>query len=998
MAGKNSKNYEIAYKLAAKLDKKYNQAFEKAESIASKTAKNIKKVMLTAVAGIGATAFIASSTNDFINFEQSMREVFTLLPGISREAMDDMSEQVKKASLDMGVLPEETVPALYQALSAGVPKDNVFDFLNKANMAATGGVTSLETAVDGLTTVVNSYGSDVIDAGKASDLMFTAVKAGKTTFEELSNSLYNVLPTASASGVAFEDITAALATMTSQGVPTASATNKISKSIQELSDKSTAVGKKFDKVSGKSFKQFIAEGGNMQGALQLLEKYANDTGVGVNELFSSVEAGSAAIALTGKGTEKFSSSLKEMENSLGATEAAFNTMEESFADVLEDLKVKFAVMKLTVGKFGAIVLTNVIGAFEKLGSVISTSVNGAIDKNSNKIWTLQYQFNLLRNKLNDLTGTITGSFGVSLEDIADVTITKVIDVLSFLINKASDVVNFFSSNWSKISIKVNKTGNIFLEFGKSVLNLASTIYERLKPAIIVIGSAVASAVPIAIDIFTGFLSIVTKIINFVADNWSIFEKIIICLTPFGPIVMGIVKVLGEFLPKLIELGALEGVIVGVVGAFLAFKSIMSVMNTFKKVSDTTKNISKGFKLLKAAMSPTMITVGLVAIAIGALIVIGVLLYKNWDKITAKATELKDSFINVVDNLSEKFPIIGDVISTVTGYISAQIANVKLIFSGIIDFVVGVFTGDWERAWTGIKNIFSGIFGGMVENVKLPISIILSVFNNLIDKISERFPMIGAIISTVTGYISAQIANIKLIFTGVIDFITGVFTGDWEKAWIGITSIFDGIFGGIAEMAKLPINTIITMINGLIDKINGISFDVPSWVPMLGGETVGVTIPKIPMFAKGTESSPSTFIAGEKGAELITNRPNSKIFTALETGNILQNLAKLSKIISKGNDDGDNDDGYDGDDNNNNFDRFKFGKGNNGNVGNNGGNGNDGITLHYSPTISISGNNSDNEEIKTLIESLLAKDKLELVKLIKDILRQEKERNMRLSNA
>src|SRR5690554_3689738 len=98
----------------------------------------------------------------------------------------------------MGVVTKDVVPALYQSLSAGVPKDNVFEFLEVANKAAIGGIAKLETSVDGLSSVVNAYGSDVLDVGKASDLMFTAIRLGKTSFDELSSSLYNVIPTASA--------------------------------------------------------------------------------------------------------------------------------------------------------------------------------------------------------------------------------------------------------------------------------------------------------------------------------------------------------------------------------------------------------------------------------------------------------------------------------------------------------------------------------------------------------------------------------------------------------------------------------------------------------------------------------------------------------------------------------------------------------------------------------------------------------------------------------
>ena len=186
-----------------------------------------------AVAGAAVAGVAIKGVSEFIKFEDQMNEVFTLLPDISGQAMDEMRGQVLDVAGEMGRLPEEIVPALYQSLSAGVPKDNVFEFLDIAHQAALGGVTELETAVDGISSVMNAYGSDVVSATDASDLMFTAVRLGKTTFGELSASLSNVTPIASAMGVNFADVTAALAAMTAQGTPTAQATTQMRALLQE---------------------------------------------------------------------------------------------------------------------------------------------------------------------------------------------------------------------------------------------------------------------------------------------------------------------------------------------------------------------------------------------------------------------------------------------------------------------------------------------------------------------------------------------------------------------------------------------------------------------------------------------------------------------------------------------------------------------------------------------------------------------------------------------
>lgn len=336
-----------------------------AEKQVNKFSKNIKKTGAAIGAGMskagrgltaGVTLPLAAAGAGFMalsgkaaNFENQMNEVFTLLPNMSKTAMDAMTQDVLDFSREMGTLPSETVPALYQAISAGVPKENVFDFLTVANKAAVGGVTALNTAVDGITSVVNAYGEDVIGAAEASDQMFTAVKLGKTTFEELSQSLFNVIPTASALGVGFGDVTAALATMTAQGTPTRVATTYLRQMMIDLSKEGTKTSDAFKEIAGVGFQEFIAQGGNVQGALKIMEQAAAENNVTLQDMFGSVEAGQAALALTGKGAEGFASNIEAMAGSVGATDKAFATMDDGASRSMAKLKAEFSATMIEIG-------------------------------------------------------------------------------------------------------------------------------------------------------------------------------------------------------------------------------------------------------------------------------------------------------------------------------------------------------------------------------------------------------------------------------------------------------------------------------------------------------------------------------------------------------------------------------------------------------------------------------------------------------------------------
>lgn len=203
------------------------------------------------------------------------------------------------------------------------------------------------------------------------------------------------------------------------------------------------------------------------------------------------------------------------------------------------------------------------------------------------------------------------------------------------------------------------------------------------------------------------------------------------------------------------------------------------------------------------------------------------------------------------------------ITTATGHGQELISGVKETLQGFIDFFAGIFTGDTERTAAGI----AGIFGGLKNAVGAVIDGIRDWLNGLLDWIDKKTngklkPLITgikAIVTAVFGNIKQTVGNvideIKTIFSGLIKFISGVFSGDFDKAWEGIKDIFKGILNTIIDLLNGAINIIIKGLNWLIKQMNKISFDVPSWVPFVGGKSIGVNIDYIsenvlPRLAKG----------------------------------------------------------------------------------------------------------------------------------------------------
>ena len=314
--------------------------------------KSVAKFGATAgVAFAGVAAGVATKgITAFADFEKGMNEVMTLLPGAGEEAFGELSKQTKDFAKEFGVLPDKAIPALYSALSAGVPKDNVFEFMEGAQMAAKGGVTELETAVDALSSVVNAYGAETITAAESSDLLLTAVRLGKTTFEEMASEVYKVAPIASAVGVPFENLTAAIANLTAQGTPTAQAATQLKSAMAELAKEGTKADQAFRDLSGEGLATFLEGGGTFEEALVMLKDGADAAGISVLDMFGSVEAGQAILALTSDGGAAFSATLDEMANSSGATQSAFETMDTGMSASFEKIKANLSVLAIDIGE------------------------------------------------------------------------------------------------------------------------------------------------------------------------------------------------------------------------------------------------------------------------------------------------------------------------------------------------------------------------------------------------------------------------------------------------------------------------------------------------------------------------------------------------------------------------------------------------------------------------------------------------------------------------
>lgn len=272
------------------------------------------------------------------------------------------------------------------------------------------------------------------------------------------------------------------------------------------------------------------------------------------------------------------------------------------------------------------------------------------------------------------------------------------------------------------------------------------------------------------------------------------------------------------------------------------------------------------------------------------------------------------FLSVIGTVSSGIALFTGAIpaasAAATGF-AMVLKLVSAVFGGISTVVTGLFSLVTGTVIPAITAALQGLFAFIVANpVVITIAAIVAavvglavIINQNAEAITAALqgvndfltgifalnfteifgPVLGEVINGFMATLQSMWASIFMILNGIITFITGVFSGNWKMAWEGIKQVFAGVFKGLVSIAKAPLNAIIGLINGvinavnmMIDGLNSITFDVPDWVPVLGGQHFGLSIPNIPnvpYLAKGGTVLSGSAIVGEAGPELLTVGPN-----------------------------------------------------------------------------------------------------------------------------
>jgi len=328
--------------------KKSEESSERGERAAENLAK--------ALAAAGIVATVTKIANSFLEasdaaakFETAAMKISTVAD-LSQNSLPEMTADIMKLSKATGIGVNSLSEATYQAISASINTAEAVNFTATATKLAAGGFTSSATSVDVLTTALNAYKLEADQATNISDMLITTQNLGKTSVDQLASSVGKVIPLASAYGVQMDNLSAAYAELTKGGIATAEAGTYLKAMLTELGKSSSTVSAVLKEQTGASFAQLMAQGYSLGDVLAVLGDSVDGNAGAFNELWSSSEAGIGALSLYNAGAEQFNTTLDAMQNSVGATESAYNTMTDTTAHAQEELANSAANLQIAIGQ------------------------------------------------------------------------------------------------------------------------------------------------------------------------------------------------------------------------------------------------------------------------------------------------------------------------------------------------------------------------------------------------------------------------------------------------------------------------------------------------------------------------------------------------------------------------------------------------------------------------------------------------------------------------
>ena len=834
------------------------------------------------ITALGA-AIYAGPVKKSIEFENQMANVSTLLdgdiPAISARVAE-LRKDIINLSNATGVGTDNLTDGLYQVISAFGDSAESAKLLERASKAAKAGGATTADSINLLSAVTKGYGDISAEAQqKAADLAFQTVKLGQTSFPELASSMGKVIPLASTLSVKQEDLFGAMSTITGVTGETAEVATQLKATMQGFLSPSTNMAKSLEKLGYATGKDLLESKG-LQGALDLLKESVGGNELEFAKLFSSVEAQTAVLSLAGEQADNFRNKTTQMYEAGGAAQSAFEKATNTTAAKIERAKTALSNLGLvladtflpyvsTAAEKLSVLITNFSAWAQENPKLLSTLVKvggavlglkaagqaakiGFLELNGARL-TIQKGFEGIRTVFN-LARIDSAGFSGTLKGVAK----NVIGYFGGIGSAAGGAGRAFSGLFSG-----TKIGNLFSGIGGAAGGLFSKAFSG-------IGGLATGAAGKVTGIFAKAGSKIAagplgKIGGVVGKGFGKLTTMIAPLQKLGGAILGpFGGIAGKILP-----------VVGVIGLIIAAVQIFR-----DHLDDIRAGVEKVFGPAGVAVFDNIV---------GVITNIGNTIKGIFsDGNLASAREFINGIfgeqgVAVFDTFVSIMQTVGGVIGQFISFIDT---SVKPIIEELFAFIVTTVLPQIAQTFVEWGPTITGVIQSIWEIFQTVATAVMGIIQALM-------PTIQSLIGTYLEAIRSVIGGVLTAIQGLLNVFAGIFTGDWSRVWEGVKGIFSGVWEAIKGIAKGAMNGIIDIINGLIGGLNKLK--IPDWVPGVGGK--GINIPLIPKFAKGTPRTPDTFIAGEKGAELITNARNRTVFKAAETGQIFTNLAGMAKTLT-----------------------------------------------------------------------------------------------------
>lgn len=709
----SSKEQELAIKIAGKVENSFKQSLGVTEDGLNKIASVAKKAAAVAAAAFAAVKvgdFISGAVDEYAEFEQAMANT-SAIAGASADDYAKLSAAAREAGKATTFTASEAADALGYMALAGWNVEESTAALTPVLKLAEATQADLATTSDQVTDSMSAMGVGIDDLQGYLDVIVTTNNKANTTAADLMDAFIGCGGAARAAGMNYKETSTALGILANNGIKGSEAGTALNSMLVRISTKDVA--QKAFKDLGVAVYDSSGEMRNMRDIL--------------------VDLNGAMAGMT-----------QEQKNSYMSAIAGTNYYSQ-FGYLLDGVKE---------GVNGS------ASAWDELAGAIDNST-GALDAmDATATGTLQGALARFQSAISDLKISMVEDFGPYAMQIIDAVALKIPDItagFSELIQKlpiqefmngvgqmAGGVLDFVGKIVDGQSLSEAFSSTLAEDFGvelpgsvQTFLGVIQNLWDDFQSFIGWIGSTAEATLGGLKDTIAEHEPQLQAIMDLLSDVQQKFSE------AFGGASDDASSLVSGGLPALV--GALLDVLgaaANVLDKFVEWKGFIPTVTTLATAI-------AGFKLAATAVTTalgaafTFLTspIGLVILAIGAVIAIGVLLYKNWDTvkekagqlgewISAKFSALKDAVCNAVDGFKDKFPVAFEFIKGVfDGWwttVKGVIDGVKQVFQGIIDFVAGVFTGDWSRALDGLKNIFLGAFNALKSLALAPLNALKGV--------------------------------------------------------------------------------------------------------------------------------------------------------------------------------------------------------------------------------------------------------------------------------